>query len=223
MSNPTKVKICCIQNIAEARMALEAGASALGLVGQMPSGPGPISDAQIAEIVQQLPADTETFLLTSETTVAGIKAHHQRCGTSTIQLVDMPQPGIHAALRNELNGVQIVQVIHVQDEWAMDEAMSVAHHCDALLLDSGNPNKAIKELGGTGRTHDWEISRKIVQMVRIPVYLAGGLHAENVVEAVQLVQPYGVDLCSGVRTFDKLDALKLEAFMNSLISKNSIS
>ncbi len=216
MSKGIQVKICCIQNLQEAHMALQAGATALGLVGEMPSGPGVISDEQIATIVAGLPAETNTFLLTSETSLEGILAHHQRCGTTTLQLVDKPKPGLHARLRQHLEGVNIVQVIHVRDEWALNEAVSVAHFCDALLLDSGNPDKTVKELGGTGRTHNWEISRKIVEMVKVPVWLAGGLHAENVAEALQMAKPYGLDLCSGVRTFGRLDPLKLDAFMQSV-------
>jgi phosphoribosylanthranilate isomerase len=119
-------------------------------------------------------------------------------------------------LRKALPEVELVQVIHVVDERAVAEAMQVAPYVDALLLDSGNPNLAVKELGGTGRTHNWEISRRIVEQSPAPVFLAGGLKAENVAGAVNQVQPFGLDLCSGVRTDGRLDPGKLTAFFASI-------
>ena len=199
-------------------MAIEAGASAIGLVGPMPSGPGIISIDKISGIVNSISQPIDTFLLTSETTVESIYQQYQKAKTSTIQLVDAVPPGTHAELKSLLPDVNIIQVIHILDEWAMDQAAGLMHHLDALLLDSGNPNLKIKELGGTGRTHNWEISRKIVALSKVPVWLAGGLHAENVREAIETVQPYGVDLCSGVRTDGQLDNEKLKNFMNEVLS-----
>jgi phosphoribosylanthranilate isomerase len=89
----------------------------------------------------------------------------------------------------------------------------VARYVDALLLDSGNQKLAIKELGGTGRVHDWRISRRIRDAVEVPVFLAGGLNAANVAAAVAAVEPHGVDVCSGVRTDGRLDPAKLRAFV----------
>jgi phosphoribosylanthranilate isomerase len=87
---------------------------------------------------------------------------------------------------------------------------------DALLLDSGNPSLATKELGGTGRAHDWAVSRRIRDAVGVPVYLAGGLNPQNVRKAIAQVQPFGVDVCSGLRTDGRLDAVKLEEFMRAV-------
>lgn len=211
-----KVKICCITSFEEAQMAMNVGATALGLVGQMPSGPGIISDEKIAEIASRIPENIDTFLLTSKTSAEEIVDHHQKVNTTTIQIVDKLDDGSYADIRNAIGNVKLVQVIHVIDEWALDAAAAVAHHVDGILLDSGNPNKKIKELGGTGRTHNWDISSKIVKMVNVPVYLAGGLNPFNVVEAIERVQPDGVDLCSGVRTDGRLDEWKLNAFFKEL-------
>lgn len=194
---------------------MEAGASALGLVGPMPSGPGVISDELIAEIAKAAPPAIGTFLLTSETDIVNIAEHHARAGTNTVQIVDALQSGTYAELRQLLGPVKIVQVIHVLDESSVDEAAHIAPNVDALLLDSGNPALAVKELGGTGRVHNWKLSRKIVETVRIPVFLAGGLKPENVQQAIQEVQPFGLDLCSGVRTNGQLDPFKLELFMKA--------
>ena len=208
----TRVKICCIASVKEAHMAISQGAAAVGLVGRMPSGPGPIDDTLIATITAAVPAPTKTFLLTSETVAENVIAHHRRVNTTTVQLVDALEGSRYADLRAYLPGVELVQVIHVRDERSIDEALAAAEHVDHLLLDSGNPALAVKELGGTGRTHDWSLSRRIVEQSAVPVFLAGGLRADNVREAIERVRPYGVDLCSGVRTAGALDPRKLQAF-----------
>lgn len=207
-----RVKICCIKSLAEARLALAHGANALGLVSHMPSGPGVISEASIAEIAAGVPPGTATFLLTALTDTEAIVAQHRRCRTTTIQLVDTLARGTHADLRRALPGVQLVQVIHVTGEAAVAAAAATAPHVDYLLLDSGNPALAVKELGGTGRTHDWALSRRIVATCGRPVFLAGGLRPDNLAAAHAQVGPFGFDLCSSVRTDDRLDAAKLAAF-----------
>jgi len=214
-----KVKICCISSIEEARMAIEYGADAIGLVGAMPSGPGVIDDLLIKEIAASVSGRADTFLLTSETSADGVVEHYQRAPTSTIQIVDKLKAGSQAEIKAALPHVTFVQVIHVADDSTIDEALEAAETADMILLDSGNPNLAVKELGGTGRTHDWEISRKIVEQSAKPVFLAGGLGADNVAEAIEAVGPFGIDLCSGVRTNGKLDSSKVERFMNQLSSR----
>ena len=207
-----RIKICCISSTDEARTAVSFGASALGLVGNMPSGPGVIDDALIHAIARTVPPPIGTFLLTSETSADAIIAHHHRTLTNTIQIVDALQDAAYDKLRAVMPTIKLVQVIHVLDETSVDEAIRIAMHVDALLLDSGNPNLAVKELGGTGRVHNWKLSRQIVAQARVPVFLAGGLNASNVHAALEQVQPFGLDLCSSVRTEGKLDPQKLEAF-----------
>lgn len=208
-----RVKICCIADREEARLAIRYGASAVGLVSEMPSGPGVIDDVAIATIAADVPYGTDTFLLTSLREAAAIAAQHERAGTTTLQLVDHLSAPTLIELRERAPGVILVQVIHVTGGRSIDEAVAVAPFVDAILLDSGNPSLAVKELGGTGRTHDWEVSRAIVEALDRPVYLAGGLTPDNVVDAIQAVRPYGLDLCAGVRTGDSLDEAKLSSFM----------
>ena len=212
----TRVKICCMGSVEEAKLAIAAGADAIGLVSAMPSGPGPIEEELICQIAAYVPRSIGTFLLTSLTTANEIVAQHGRCLTSTIQLVDRIDDGAHQAIRQALPGVRLVQVIHVTGEESLDEAKEVEPFVDAILLDSGNPKLAIKELGGTGRTHDWSVSTKLVAAAEVPVFLAGGLNADNVQRAIQQVRPYGVDVCSGVRTDGKLDEAKVYAFMTAV-------
>jgi len=211
-----RVKVCCISSPEEARLAIQFGASALGLVGPMPSGPGVISDDLIFEIARNVPPPIGTFLLTSETDAQAIILHQKKVSTNTVQIVDALQTGTYTEIRQALAGVKLVQVIHVTGEESLDEAQRIAPEVDALLLDSGNPNLAVKELGGTGRTHNWALSRRIVESVPVPVFLAGGLKPENVRAAIEAVQPFGLDLCSGVRTEGKLDPFKLESFFESV-------
>jgi len=207
-----KIKICCIGSEAEAAMAVQYGASALGLVGRMPGGPGVIEDDQIRQIAKTVPPPVSTFLLTSETIAGSIIDHHQRVHTSVIQLVDRVEESVYSELRKSLPGVKLVQVIHVVGEESVDEAVRVSAFADVLLLDSGNPDLKIKVLGGSGKTHNWNLSRKIRDTVDIPVFLAGGINKENIQRAVEQVEPFGVDLCSSVRTSGRLDEKKLEAF-----------
>jgi phosphoribosylanthranilate isomerase len=208
----TRVKICCIKSIAEARRAIAYGADALGLVSHMPSGPGVIGEDTIAEIAALVPPPVATFLLTSATETEAIIAQHHRCRTNTIQLCDKLTRGTHADLRRALPAIKLVQVIHVRDDASIAEAAAAAPHVDALLLDSGNPGLAVKELGGTGRTHNWALSRRIVETAGVPVFLAGGLRPHNLADAHRQVQPYGFDLCSAVRTDDVMDEAKMTAF-----------
>ncbi len=211
-----RIKICCITSVAEARMAIRYGADALGLVGRMPSGPGPIEDELIASIARDIHPPLASFLLTCEQSAAGIIAHAVRAGTNTVQIVDELSEGSYQDIRNALPYLKLVQVIHVTDLESVAEAIRHSAHVDALLLDSGNPKAAVKTLGGTGKVHNWQLSREIVRSVNVPVFLAGGLNAGNVAEAIQTVQPFGVDICSGVRTEGKLDEGKLRDFVKEV-------
>lgn len=212
----TRVKICCIASPREAQMAINQGADAIGLVGKMPNGPGPIPDWMIAEIARGIQPPIATFLLTSEQSSEEIIHHVKRVDTNTIQIVDEITRGSYSDISNSLPYLKIVQVIHVTGEESIDDAIRIAPDVNALLLDSGNPKANIKTLGGTGITHNWEISKIIVRNVKVPVFLAGGLNAQNVQVAIETVRPFGVDVCSGVRTEGKLDPYKLEAFMKAV-------
>ncbi len=194
-------------------MAVQAGASAIGLVSAMPSGPGVIAEEQIAEIASSIPPPIATFLLTCNQDAQAIIAQQRRCRTNTVQLCDRLEQGTHEDLRRAMPGISIVQVIHVRGEESIDEAISVSNLVDAILLDSGNQSLAVKELGGTGRAHNWTISRRIREEVSVPIFLAGGLTPENVAEAIAQVGPFGLDVCSGVRTEGRLDERKLVRFI----------
>ena len=211
-----KVKICCISSIEEARLAVAYGAAAIGLVGRMPSGPGIITDELIHAIAKTVPPPIQTFLLTSETTTDNIIEHHKKVNTTTIQIVDALSGREYHKIREAIPNVQLVQVIHVLDEVSIKEAIEISEFVDAILLDSGNPNLPTKVLGGTGKTHNWDLSKKIREKISLPIFLAGGINKDNIKKAIEHVQPYGIDLCSSVRTNGQLDESKLEALFNTL-------
>lgn len=211
-----KIKICCIKTIAEAKMAIDLGASAIGLVSQMPSGPGIIDDNQIKAINSSIPNHISTFLLTSNTNAAEIIKQLRDMGTNTVQIVDRINNAEYNKIRNALPKIKIVQVIHVIDHNSVKEAITLAPYVDEILLDSGNPQLKTKILGGTGKTHNWTLSKTIREAISIPVWLAGGLNPQNIKAAIEMVRPYGVDVCSGVRTDGNLDIDKLNFFVNKI-------
>jgi phosphoribosylanthranilate isomerase len=214
----TRIKICCIASVDEARLAIRYGADAVGLVSAMPSGRGPIDEALIAQIRARVPPPLATFLLTCQQDASAIVEQVRRTRCNTVQICDELLRGTYEDIRAAVPGVSVVQVIHVVDKNAIEEAKRAAPQVDALLLDSGRPALSVKELGGTGRVHDWAISAELVRAVPVPVFLAGGLRAENVADAIRTVKPFGVDVCSGVRTDGRLDEAKLAAFVAAVAS-----
>jgi len=208
-----RVKVCCIASLEEALLAVRYGASALGLVSTMPSGPGVIDDDAIARIATAVPPAVSRFLLTSRQDARAIVEQQRRSRVDTLQLCDRLIDGTYEELREAMPGVRIVQVVHVTGPEAIDESVLVASRVDAILLDSGDQRLVVKQLGGTGRRHDWAVSLRIREAVEVPVFLAGGLNAWNAARAIHDVGPFGLDICSGVRTDGALDEAKLSSFM----------
>jgi phosphoribosylanthranilate isomerase len=216
--NRTRIKICCIQSPAEVELAVRYGADAVGLVSGMPSGPGPIEEEVIRESALRTPPGVASFLLTSLVEADGIIEQQRRTGANTLQLVDAVEPAVRERIKRELPGIGIVQVIHVEGEEALGQAIEAARTSDAVLLDSGSPGAEVKVLGGTGRVHDWSLSRRIRDSIAVPLFLAGGLNPGNIEEAIAAVEPYGVDICTGIRreTDYMLDEQKLHDYVRAV-------
>jgi phosphoribosylanthranilate isomerase len=214
MYRRTRVKICCIASAAEAALAAAAGADLIGLVGPMPTGPGPIAEAQAAAIAAGAAPWAPPVLLTARETAEGIAGHAAEVGVRAVQIVNHVPPGTLARLAAIAPGLGRIQVVHVEDDGALDLIAAYAPHVTAFLLDSGRPGR--RELGGTGRVHDWRVSTEFVRRTRRPVFLAGGLTETNVGEAIRRVRPFGVDLCTGVRVNGALDPERLDAFMEAV-------
>lgn len=206
-----RVKICCMASVEEAGMAAAAGADLVGMVGPMPSGAGVVDLGTARRVAEGAPPWVTPVLLSSGETAAAIAAEVAACPVRCVQVVRHVLPEVHAELGRRLPGLRRIQVVHVEGPEALELIGRYAGCVDAFLLDSGRP--AAKELGGTGRTHDWRVSAEFVRRSALPVFLAGGLRPGNVAEAIATVRPFGVDLCSGVRTRNRLDGAKLDAFM----------
>ncbi len=219
MNQRPKIKICCITNKSDLRIALDAGVDALGFVSKMPSGPGVISDLEIKELIRFVPKTITSFLLTSLTDPWQIISQIEYCGTNAAQLCNYVGIEDLHEIRSSLPDIKIMNVVHVNTYDDIALAKQYALNGDFLLLDSGKPKADIQILGGSGIPHNWNISAEIVERVKIPVWLAGGLNAENVKEAIGKVKPYGIDVCSGVRKNGALDAAMLKEFLEQIIKQ----
>ena len=211
-----RVKICCIASPAEAALAAAHGADLLGLVGPMPTGPGPITEAEAAQIADGAPPWATPVLLTARETAEEIAAHAAQARVRAVPIVSHVPPRELERLAAAAPGLGRIQVVHVEDDGALDLIAAYAPHITAFLLDSGRPSA--RELGGTGRVHDWRVSAEFVRRAPRPVFLAGGLTAQNVGEAIRRVRPFGVDLCTGVRINGALDPGLLSAFIGAVES-----
>ncbi len=216
-----RIKICCIQDAAELRTAIDAGADAVGIVGPGLSGPEVRTIDQAVAIAALVPPAVTTFFLTREQDPDVLGEHVRRIGPQVVQLCDAVPPRAYDVIRAASPGTKIVQVIHVTGEHAMGEAREAAERADAVLLDSGSPAGPDPVFGGTGQTHDWHLSARIVAELDVPVWLAGGLRPDNVAEAIRTVRPFGVDLCSGVRRDGTLDPLLAQNFVSNVRSSGT--
>lgn len=208
------VKVCGIRSREEADAALGCGATALGfLVGLTHRAADEIAEAEARAIVGRLPAGAEAVLVTHLLDPARVAELAASVGARTIQVHgDMALPDLRG-LRALAPEARLLKAVHVTGEDAIGRALAwAAADADALVLDSRTADR----LGGTGRTHDWSVSARIVAAVaRLPVYLAGGLTPENVAEAVARVRPAGVDANSGVEDADgRKDERRMRAFVD---------
>lgn len=211
-----RVKICSIGSVEEAKLAIRYGASALGLVSEMPNYSGVVSEALIAQVAGMVPPSVSSFLLTNKHNALEVMAQQRRLGVNTIQICDQLQFSTYEDLRQKLPGINLVQVIHVTGSESIEEAVAVAPHVSGLLLDNGNQDLAATEVVTTEPVRDWEISRRIRESVEVPVFLAGGLNPDNVTTAIGQVKPFAVNVGDGIRTNGKLDENKLSKFVSQV-------
>lgn len=210
----TRIKVCCIGSEEEAKLAIEMGVSAIGLVGPNSRGDGVIPDRLARKIASVTPPGVASFLLSAETEVAMAMVHHRKILPAVLQLQNHLTEGTYGDLRTYIPGIRIAQVVKVKGAAAIKEAETVHKKVDALLLDCEGSD--LEEEGAPNLQEKWAICRKINDLSRVPVYLSGDLSPENVQEAIQTVQPFAVDVNRGVRTEGKLDAEKLAAFIKAV-------
>ena len=198
------IKICGMQSTAEVEIAMAAGATCVGFVGEGLTPPGCLSDEAVLEIVGAIEDRKSIVLLTPHSTVAAVVAQQRRVGAGALQLCRPFGREALLALRQSLPGVQLIQVVHMGDLGGLERARAVAGIAEVGLLDAGSTDGDSQVFGGTGRVHDWHESAAIVAELDTPVWLAGGLSPSNVGEAIELVSPAGVDVCSGLRREGRL-------------------
>jgi len=209
-----RIKVCCIQSLEEAQLAIDNGAAALGFVSDMPSGPGILADSEIRGIIDRIPPTYSTVLLSSRTDPQAIVEHQRETNANTLQLVAGVTPDDFTRAKESMPGIALIKVIHVQNAKSINLAKEYSDVASAILLDTGNPKSRKPKLGGTGVTHDWAISKMIVKTCAVPVFLAGGLSPKNVEEAIQTVRPFGVGVCSALRPKGRLDSSLLREFVS---------
>ena len=203
------IKVCGIRNIEEALGAVDAGANTIGmLTGLLYPAEDEISPEKAGSIAAALPDGIRPVLVTHILDPEEASEIAAFTGVSAVQIHnDMPADGL-IRLRGLLPGVLIIKAIHVVDSDSITDARLYEKYADMLLLDT----KTNDGIGGTGITHDWSISKRIVEAVHKPVILAGGLNPDNIEEAVALVRPAGIDANSGLenengsKNFNKIRA-----------------
>jgi len=215
----TWVKICGTTNLEDARLAVNAGADAVGFV--FAASPRRVIPQQVREIVEQLPDAIEKVGVFVNETAERIRTIMKGTGLTAVQLSgEEPEPllaeinAMHTAKGHKPKLYRVIHLpekfeagLHVGFSWPDGDARP-----DALLLDCGKGAKR----GGTGQKFDWQATVPLVEAMQcvLPVIVAGGLRPDNVDEAIRLLAPYGVDVASGVESSPgKKDCTKVRAFV----------
>jgi phosphoribosylanthranilate isomerase len=191
-----RVKICGIRTIKDAKLTINCGADAIGLlVGQRHRSDDFISVELAKEICGICPPYVSPVLVTHLESPTEIYQLASKIGVHTIQIHSECQVPEIQALRQMLPFTKLIKNFHVTSNKLIDYVRSFESIVDAIILDTINLEE--DRVGGTGMIHDWSLSAKIVQETSLPVILAGGLNPKNVADAIKLVKPYAVDVNSG--------------------------
>ena len=185
-----RVKICGFTQPAQGRAIAHLGATALGFI-CVPQSPRYVTAEQIQAVVAQLPPQVDRVGVFADATLTQI-AEVVAIGLSSVQLHGQESPQFCAELRSLLPDVEIIKALRVRSTKALEQAVDYERVVDTLLLDAYHPHLT----GGTGQTLDWRSLQQF--QPECPWFLAGGLSADNIVAALELVQPHGIDLSSGV-------------------------
>jgi phosphoribosylanthranilate isomerase len=209
----TRVKVCGNRSGRDVALAVAAGVDAVGLIcGLTHRSEDGLDAPRAAALARQVPPYVTTVLVTHLAAPDRILDLVDAVGPDLLQLHGEIEPDCTREVRRARPAIRIVQAVHVTGEAALTRAQRFEPHCDALLLDSRTADR----LGGTGITHDWSLSRRIVDRARVPVILSGGLTDRNVIEAIRTVRPFAVDVNSGVDdpAGDK-DPARLDRFVHA--------
>jgi phosphoribosylanthranilate isomerase len=209
------IKICGNTSLDDARLAVEAGADAVGFV--FAPSPRRVSVAQVAGIVPHLPAAVEKIGVFVGGDVEAIEAAVCEAGLTGVQLHFAADPELPEELHSRLGtGLRILRVLHFDAEHLAGISTQLADyahdpHVDAVLVDS----RTAAAVGGTGVAFDWAAARlTLFDGPQNRLVAAGGLNAENVSEAIGLLRPWGVDVVSGVEIAPgRKDAQRVREFV----------
>lgn len=219
----TKVKICGVTNVEDALASISFGADAVGfLVGRVHSSTSVfLSPEQAAEIVARLPPFCSSVLVTHLSRPEDVLPILKIANVTTLQLHGNTAPQEAIEIKRKIPFLKIYKAIHVFDESALQEGKRYVGCVDGIVLDTAI--RATGQVGGTGQTHDWGISKSVVRSSGLPVILAGGLNPENIIDAIRTVQPYGVDVNSGInKPNGTKDHEKLRLFITRAKSQTSL-
>lgn len=206
----TRVKICGITNLEDARASVDAGADAIGFV-YFPESPRSVDEDISGEIIRKVGPFITTVGVFVNESVARIKEVVERAGLHVVQLHGSEEPDFVEAVRVELPNTQIIKALKIAN---LDDFVSIgAYAVDAVLLDTFHGELH----GGSGKKFDWDLVLKASMPDNMPFILAGGLKPGNIKDAISKVRPFAVDVSSGVeREPGKKDPKKIKEFIDRI-------
>jgi phosphoribosylanthranilate isomerase len=207
-----RVKICGLTREEDLAVAVAAGADAVGFLVGVPSSPRNLTLERVETLLGQVPVFIDSVVVTAPKSIEWLGEVCERLKPSVIQIHGKEQLDSSEA-HKKIRCTRLIKTVYVKEEALNEEIIEDLKTFDAVLLDSFSK----RQYGGTGKTHDWTLSKQIKEAVApVPVVLAGGLKPENVKEAILAVEPYAVDVASGVETIPGVkDHRKVRAFVDN--------
>jgi len=207
-----RVKICGITREEDLAVAVAAGADAVGFLVGVPSSPRNLTLERAERLLKQVPVFVDSVVVTVPDSIDSLVKIYDRLKPTAIQ-IHGEKPFDATVIREKIRGARLIKTVYVKTGNATAAVIEDSKAFDAILLDSFTSGR----YGGTGMIHDWELSRQIKQVIEpTPLILAGGLKPENVKEAILTVQPYAVDVASGVELQPAVkDPKKVYAFIKN--------
>lgn len=206
-----KVKICGITSPEDLTLAVDVGADALGFVVDVPESPRDLSIAQAKDLVTRVPVSVESVVVTVFRSIDRLEQICRELRPNAIQLHGAP--ALSPKIRRKLPRLRMIGAFSVNSDSQLVTTIHWVRGFDAVLVDTFDAER----IGGTGKTHDWNVSRQVREKISpTPLILAGGLTSHNVKEATGIVKPYAVDVSSGVENAPgRKDRNKLFSFIRN--------
>jgi len=197
------IQVAGVIDMAEAQMLIDSGVHYLGFPLRLPVNEEDLSEAEAAALIAHLPVAVQGVLITYLDRAEEVIAFCRDLGVTIVQLHGPIAPQELVKIRTAAPDLAIIKSLVVRGENIDELKLTIAATApfvEAYITDSFDPDTGAE--GATGKTHDWAIDRKLVELSPRPVILAGGLTAENVREAIARVRPFGVDVHTGIEGSD---------------------